>query len=107
MTVWTLQQAVRANPVLADVAERAWASHRLLQRVQVHLPPMLRPQVTAGPLEAQTWCLLAANPSVAAKVRQLAPVLLAAARAAGADVQTLQVRVMGRESREDRGSASR
>ncbi len=95
MPVLTLQQAVRANPVLADVAERAWASRRLLQRVAEHLPPLLRERVTAGPLEDGTWCLLAANPSVAAKVRQLAPVLLAAARCAGGEVQTLQVRVLG------------
>lgn len=98
MSVLTLQQAVRANPVLADVAERAWASRRLLQRVAVHLPPALRTLVTAGPLEEGVWCLLAANPAVAAKVRQLAPVLLAAARSAGGDVQTLQVRVQGREA---------
>ncbi|MCX7663443.1 MAG: DciA family protein [Tepidimonas fonticaldi] len=98
MSVLTLQQAVRANPVLADVAERAWVSRRLLQRVAVHLPPLLRERVTAGPLEDGVWCLLAANPSVAAKVRQLAPVLLAAARSAGGEVQTLQVRVQGREA---------
>ncbi|MEW6693964.1 hypothetical protein Tther_01083 [Tepidimonas thermarum] len=99
MSVLTLQQAVRANPVLADVAERAWASRRLLQRVVVHLPPGLRDQVSAGPLDEGVWCVLAANPSVAAKVRQLAPVLLAAARTAGADVQTLQVRVQGHPPR--------
>ncbi|WP_334135209.1 DciA family protein [Tepidimonas sp.] len=94
-SIVTLQQAVRAHPVLADVAERAWASQRLLRRVVAHLPPLLRDQVQAGPLEDETWCLLAASPAVAAKVRQLAPVLLAAARAAGAGVQTLQVRVQG------------
>ncbi len=92
----TVQQAVRANPVLAEVAERAWASRRLLRRVAAHLPPLLRDQVEAGPLDDETWCLLAASPSVAAKVRQLAPVLLAAARSAGVPVQHLQVRVQGR-----------
>ncbi|MFN3829604.1 MAG: DciA family protein [Tepidimonas ignava] len=92
----TVQQAVRANATLADVAERAWASRRLLQRVAVHLPPGLRDLVQAGPLEEGTWCVLAANPSVAAKVRQLVPVLLAAARNAGAPVQELRVRVAGR-----------
>jgi hypothetical protein len=96
MSAISLQQAVRANPVLAEVAERAWQSRRLLQRVAIHLPPALRPLVAAGPLEGEVWCLLADSPAVAAKVRQLAPVLLAAARSAGAEVQTLQVRVQGR-----------
>ncbi|TSE33077.1 DciA family protein [Tepidimonas charontis] len=98
----TLQQAVRANPVLADVAERAWASRRLLRRVVTHLPPLLRDQVQAGPLDGDTWCVLAASPAVAAKVRQLAPVLLAAARNAGVAVQTLQVRVQGQGSARQR-----
>ncbi|MCX7742426.1 MAG: DciA family protein [Tepidimonas sp.] len=90
----TLQQAVRAHPTLAEVAERAWASARLLRRVAEHLPPMLRVQVQAGPLQDDQWWLLAANPSVAAKVRQLAPVLLAAARSAGASqLQAVRVRV--------------
>lgn len=96
MGVLTLQQAVRAHPALADVAERAWASARLLRRVQVHLPPMLREQVQPGPLDEQTWWLLAANPAVAAKVRQLAPVLLAAAHTAGMpQLQAVRVRVQG------------
>ncbi|TSE26200.1 hypothetical protein Tsedi_01015 [Tepidimonas sediminis] len=90
----TLQQAVRANATLADVAERAWASARLLRRVVVHLPPLLREQVQPGPLDEREWWLLAANPSVAAKVRQLAPVLLAAARAAGwPTLETVRVQV--------------
>lgn len=100
MAVLTLQQAVRANATLADLAERAWASARLLRRVAVHLPPLLREQVQPGPLDDREWWLLAANPSVAAKVRQLAPVLLAAAHAAGwPALQAVRVRVQGAPER--------
>ncbi|TSE21353.1 hypothetical protein Talka_00020 [Tepidimonas alkaliphilus] len=100
MAVLTLQQAVRAHATLADVAERAWASARLLRRVAAHLPPLLREQVLPGPLDEREWCLLAANPSVAAKLRQLAPVLLAAARSAGwPALQAVRVRVSNPVSR--------
>lgn len=49
--------------------------------------------VRAGPLDAEGWSLLAANPAVAAKLRQLQPRLDAALADSGWPALALRIKV--------------
>jgi len=88
-----LQQAVRASTVLSAVLQRAAQSQAMLEAVRPLLPPGLREQVLAGPLEDGHWCLLVAHAAAAGKVRLLAPTLLAALQLAGHAVTDLRLKV--------------
>jgi hypothetical protein len=74
------------------IALSAQSSHRL-KLIRSQLPPALRSAVRAGPVQDTEWCLLVANPGVAAKLRQLSPMLLAHLRTKGEAVQTLRIKV--------------
>lgn len=88
-----LQQAVRASTVLAAVLQRAAQSQAMLEAVRPLLPPGLRPQVAAGPLEDGLWCVLVEHSAAHSKLRLLAPTLLAALQQAGYAVTDLRVKV--------------
>ena len=91
--MYSFDQAVRASPILSEVALRIDLSRRLMSVVQALLPPPICAHVQAGPVENNTWCLLAANPSVANKLKQLTPTLLAAIHQAGYEVSVLRIKV--------------
>lgn len=91
--MFSLQQAVNASPALAQVAERVRLSQRMLEVVRPHLPPALRQQVQAGPVEEHSWCLLVSNPAVGTKLKQLTPALLAALRNDGQTITQLRIKV--------------
>ncbi len=83
--------AAASAPNLAKLVEAAQRSSKLLTALIVHLPPNIRSLVQAGPLDDTTWCLIAANNAVAAKLRQVLPTLLQAAQQR--DVAIAQIRV--------------
>ena len=91
--MYSLQQAVRASPVLAQMAERVRLSQHLLEVVRPHVPPGLRDQIQAGPLDGDAWCVFVRNTAVATKLRLLTPALLAALRVDGQTIQQLRVKV--------------
>ena len=91
--MYSLEQAVRASPILSQVAQRVELSRQLLALVQPLLPAPLRPHVQAGPVDEAAWCLLVANPAVATKLKQLSPALLAAIQQAGHPVARLRIKV--------------
>ena len=94
--IFSLNQAVDASPVLSQMAQRVRLSQHLLERVRPLMPPGLRGQVLAGPVDDESWCLLVSNPAVATKLKQLVPALLAALRNDGQTVQRLRIKVRGR-----------
>jgi hypothetical protein len=91
--MFSLQQAVRASPVLAQVAERVRQSQQMLDVIRPLMAPGLRPHVQAGPVDEESWCLLVSNPAVGTKLKQLSPVLLAALRTKGFAVPKLRIKV--------------
>ena len=68
-----ITEALRQSSPLADLRRRMHDSQARLDLVRSVLPLLLRPHVSAGPLDAEGWSLLAANAAVAAKLRHLQP----------------------------------
>lgn len=62
------------------------------------LPPPLAAEVCAGPVGDDGWALLASNPSVAAKLRQLLPRLEAALQQHGWQGSGIRIRVQSKRS---------
>lgn len=91
-------QAVQRSPSLAGLAQLAKRSAQCLQLVTPLIPAPMRTAVQAGPINADRWCLLAANSAVAAKLRQLAPALAAHLRTHGQDVQEIRIKIAMRNA---------
>lgn len=89
----TLQQAIQASATMASLAERVAATQAMLARIRPILPGTLASQVQAGPVEDGCWTLLAANPAVAGKLRQLQPALLQALQTEHWPLQALRIQV--------------
>lgn len=89
-----LARALGDSAPLARLAARLQESTARFAAVQEVLPPALRAQVLAGPVDEQAWTLLARNPAVAAKLRHLLPSLEQRLREAGWPPLAVQVRVM-------------
>ena len=92
-TAVTLQQAMAETPTLARLGRMAAESTARLAVVRPLLPPGLRELVRPGAAQENDWCLLVPHNAAAAKLRQLAPALLAALRSQGRAVETLRVKV--------------
>ena len=88
----TLERAVQESP-LSQLSTLARESQRRLQSLQRVLPPLLWAQLSAGPIEADAWCVLVSNNAVAAKIRQWVPAMAAHLRTQGWPVQTIRVKV--------------
>jgi hypothetical protein len=91
---------------LATALERSEPLGLLLRRLQEArshfdavaplLPPALRADVRPGPVDGDTWTLLAAHNPAAAKLRQLLPRLLQRLQSAGWQGTSIKVRVQPR-----------
>jgi len=92
-TMYSLQQAVTASPVLAGMAERVRRSQRMLDTVRPHIPPAMWPAIQSGPVDEDSWCLLVRNSAVSTKLKLLTPALLAALRQAGLGVDKLRIKI--------------
>lgn len=91
--MYSLQQAVTASPVLANVAERVRRSQRMLETVRPHIPAAMLPAIQSGPVDEDSWCLLVRNPAVATKLKLLTPALMAALRQANLGVGRLRIKI--------------
>lgn len=89
----SLIQATMEAPHLARFAELIETSNNLRTAIDSLLPASIRRHVKAGPLDSGTWCLLAENNSVAAKLRQLQPTLEAHLRTKGWDIKSTRIKV--------------
>ena len=89
----TVLQASQASPSLARLSELAQESQNRLRCVLPLIPAPLRSAIRSGPIDEQSWCLLLDNNAVAAKLRQLLPVLLQRLRAEGHAVERIRLKV--------------
>jgi hypothetical protein len=86
-------RALEASPALARLGERLRESNARFAAVRDTLPEGLRAHVRPGPVDEAGWSLLAANAAVAAKLRQLVPVVDAALREKGFQAIPTRIRV--------------
>ena len=86
-----LADALQASEPLARLAKRLRESKRRFDCIVPVLPELLAAQAQPGPVDAHGWTVLAANAAVAAKLRQLVPLL--AARLAEQGFSDLPLRV--------------
>ena len=91
-----LDQALRDNAPLARLRELVRDSNDRFEAIRQHLPAALAPHVSPGPIDDAGWSLLAANASVAAKLRQLQPRLEDTLRDRGWRVCAIRVKVLSR-----------
>ena len=89
----SLHQATLESPTLARLTELALESNSRLRALAPLIPPPMRSAVKAGPIDGATWCLLAQNASVAAKLRQLLPEFQSRLLGSGHDVKTIRVKI--------------
>ena len=94
---FTLLQASQNNPGLANLMALQQASSERLHAIKPLIPPLLQSSVHCGPLEDGVWCLLLANNTTAAKLRQLVPTFLSQLRAKGVEVKSIRLKVMRQE----------
>jgi hypothetical protein len=89
----SIDQALQQSDALARLAARLRDSQARWDCVAPALPAALRPHLRPGPLDEAGWTVLASNPAVAAKARQLVPTLDAALRAGGWQAIPIRVRI--------------
>lgn len=87
----TLKQASEEAPVLAPLLARLDEANQRFKAIEPLIPVLLRPNVKAGPVEGSNWCLVVKNNSVAAKMRQLVPLLQARLNAQGWKVTAIRI----------------
>jgi len=78
---------------LARLAQRLHESNARFAAIGDALQPPLRKHVRPGPLDEAGWSLLAANTSVAAKLRQLVPRIEEALQAQGWAALPVRIKV--------------
>ena len=88
-----LQQALQRSEPLARLGQLLRDSSARFDAIRPCLPAALAPHVKPGPVYELGWSLLAANASVAAKLRQLQPRLEEVLRERGWQVSAIRVKV--------------
>jgi len=91
-----IADALQRSAPLVHLRLRLQDSNARLAAIQALLPAVLAPHVTAGPVDDDGWSLLAANASVAAKLRQLQPRLEDALSQRGWQVSSIRIKVQTR-----------
>lgn len=89
----TISAAVEQTDSLSRLYQLAKASQLQLAQIRAAIPAPLFPQIQAGPINGDEWCLLVENSTVAAKLRQLIPHLLANLKQAGFHVTKIRLKV--------------
>ncbi|MFN0161024.1 MAG: DciA family protein [Burkholderiales bacterium] len=86
---------VERHDALAPLALRASGLLRMRRLLQETLPPPLAHAIEVANLSQGVLLIRVANGAVAAKLRQLAPRLVAACSSSGAEVSAIEVQVQG------------
>ena len=89
----TLLQASQSNPGLAKLMNLNRESNERLLAITALIPEALRQDVLAGPYEEGVWCLLLANNTTAAKLRQLLPAFEAHLRVRSLGVTSIRLKI--------------
>lgn len=90
---FTLLQASQANPGLAKLMAMQQDSNERLQAIRPLIPPLMQPGVSAGPIDDGVWCLIVANTTTAAKLRQLIPSFVSHLHTRGLPVTSIRLKV--------------
>ena len=88
-----LAQALQRSEPLARLGQLLRDSNARFDAIRPCLPAALAPHVKPGPVDELGWSLLAANASVAAKLRQLQPRLEATLKERGWQVSAIRIKV--------------
>jgi hypothetical protein len=91
-----IADALQRSVPLAQLRQRLQDSNARFDAVRGLLPLALAPHVQPGPIDDEGWSLLAANASVAAKLRQLQPRLEECLRQRGWQVSSIRIKVQSR-----------
>jgi hypothetical protein len=94
----TLATALDRSEPLALLMQRLAQSRQRFEVVAPLLPQPLLGTVRAGPLDHESWTLLAAHSASAAKLRQLLPNLQAALAQSGLPPLVLKVKIAARSA---------
>ena len=89
-----ITQAVENSEKLGMLTEQVRESSDRLKKIQSLLPDALRASVQAGPINADTWCLLVTSNAAAAKLRQLSPLILSKLVAGGVKVTSIRLKIL-------------
>lgn len=89
-----IDQALAGNQALGSLMQRMRESEARLGAIRPLLPPPMRPHVKAGPIDEEGWTLLAGNPAVSAKLRQMLPTLLNRLQHSGFDPRPVRVKLL-------------
>ena len=98
-----IEQAIAQSVPLARLQQRIHESKLRFEAIRAYLPAALAMHVRPGPLDELGWSLLAANASVAAKLRQLLPRFETALREGGCEVSAIRVKVQSSPARSGAG----
>ena len=88
-----IEQALQQSAPLAHLQALLRDSNARFDAIRAGLPAALAPHIKPGPVDETGWSLLAANASVAAKLRQLQPRLEDMLRERGWQVSAIRVKV--------------
>ena len=88
-----LAQALQRSEPLARLGQLLRDSNARFDAIRPCLPAVLAPHVKPGPVDELGWSLLAANASVAAKLRQLQPRIEATLKERGWQVSAIRIKV--------------
>jgi len=88
-----VEQAMRQSAPLSNLRLLLRESADRFEAIRPQLPASLAACVKPGPVDSEGWSLLAANSSVAAKLRHMQPQLEETLRKRGWQSTTIRVRV--------------
>ncbi|MDQ6679738.1 MAG: hypothetical protein M3Y67_02080 [Pseudomonadota bacterium] len=83
-----------SSVALARLRESVLESNARFEAIRPAIPSAMHGHVKPGPLDVEGWSLLAANPAVAAKLRQLGPRFEALLRDRGFAVGLVRIKIL-------------
>lgn len=89
-----LGQILNRDPILKNLLARAELSENLLKSILPLIPPVLRKQIRAGPLDGTVWHILVPHAAAATRLRYCAAALEAHLRAQGHDIREIRIQVL-------------
>lgn len=90
----SIREAAERSPVLSRLSVLIQQSQVCMDTVIPFLPISLRRQVSPGPIEDDTWCILAHSSAIAGKLRQLKPDMEQALGKTETGVKYIRIRVV-------------
>jgi hypothetical protein len=88
-----IDSVLQSSTALIRLQQLMRDSSARFDAIRPHLPAALAAQTCPGPVDELGWSLLAANPSVAAKLRQLQPRLQQVLLDRGWQVSAIRIKV--------------